>query len=148
MPFGKLQAGCNVTFTEEWLLSGTLEALWSSVLGYFPDQGPYLPIVQFARAASSRKKLGGSKLLPFKNDGGHCVSGDLQCCRTFLVPFPRSVPRHNPALELYGQFLRPHGLVIAITCMTINREVCAYPNHVNQLNLPQVDSNQVVETSQ
>ena len=23
----------------------------------------------------------------------------------FLVPFPRSVPRHNPVSELYGQFL-------------------------------------------
>ena len=28
--------------------------------------------------ASSRKSLGGSKLIPFKNDGGHCVLGDLQ----------------------------------------------------------------------
>jgi hypothetical protein len=41
------------------------------------------PIAQFGRAASSRKSLGGSKLLPFKNDGGHGA-------------FPRSVPRHNP----------------------------------------------------
>uniref|UniRef100_A0A4W5PKW2 Uncharacterized protein n=1 Tax=Hucho hucho TaxID=62062 RepID=A0A4W5PKW2_9TELE len=32
----------------------------------------------------------------------------LQKC---LVPFPRSVPRHNPVSELYGQCLRPHGLV-------------------------------------
>uniref|UniRef100_A0A674AAJ1 Phosphodiesterase n=1 Tax=Salmo trutta TaxID=8032 RepID=A0A674AAJ1_SALTR len=42
------------------------------------------------RAASSRKSLGGSKLLPFKNDGGHCILGDIQCCRNVLVPFPRS----------------------------------------------------------
>ena len=39
------------------------------------------PIAQFGRAASSRKSVGGSKLLPFKNDGSHCVVGDLQCCR-------------------------------------------------------------------
>jgi hypothetical protein len=26
--------------------------------------------------ACSRKSLGGSKLLPFKNEGGHCVLGD------------------------------------------------------------------------
>ena len=51
---------------------------------------------QFGWAASSRKSLGGSKLLPFKIDGGPCVLGDLQCCRMFLVPFPRSVPQHNP----------------------------------------------------
>ena len=67
------------------------------------DQGPS-PIAQFGWAASSRKGLGGSKLLPFKN-GGHCVLGDLQCCRHFLVRFPISVPRHNTVSELYGLFL-------------------------------------------
>ena len=35
-------------------------------------------IAQFGRAASSRMSLGGSKLFPFKNDGGHCVLSDLQ----------------------------------------------------------------------
>uniref|UniRef100_A0A673XDY9 Myosin binding protein C3 n=1 Tax=Salmo trutta TaxID=8032 RepID=A0A673XDY9_SALTR len=33
-----------------------------------PDQGPSPPIAQFGRVASSKKSLGGSKLLPFKND--------------------------------------------------------------------------------
>jgi hypothetical protein len=33
-----------------------------------------------------------------------------------LVSFPRSVARHNPVSELYGQFLQPHGLVFALTC--------------------------------
>ena len=88
------------------------------VLGHLPDQDSSLPIVQFGRAVSSRKSLGGSKLLPFKN-GGHCVVGDLQCCRNVLAPFPRSVPRHNPVSELYGQFLQPLGLVFALTC-TVN----------------------------
>ena len=73
------------------------EEFWSSVsdhrvLGHLPDQGPSPPIAQFNQAASSRKSLGGSKLLPFKNEGGHCVLGDLQCCRNVLVPFPRAVP--------------------------------------------------------
>ena len=63
----------------------SIEELWSSVsdqrvLGHLPDQGPSLSIAQFGRAASSRESLGGSKLLLFKNDGGHCVLGDLQCC--------------------------------------------------------------------
>ena len=100
---------------------GTLELCQSDhrVLGHLPDQGPSPPISQFSRAASSRKSLSGSKLLPFKNDGGHCVLGDLQCCRHFLVPFPRFVPRHNPVSELYGQFLRPHGLFFSLTC-TVN----------------------------
>ena len=87
--------------------------------------------------ASSRKSLSGSELLPFKNDGGHCVLGDLQCCRNLLVPFPRSVPRHNPFSELYAQFLRPHGLVFALTCIancgTLYRHVCAFPNHVQSI---------------
>ena len=78
------------------------EDLWSSVsehriLGHRPSP----PIAQFGWVASSKKSLGGSKLIPIKNDGSHCVLGDLQCCRIFLVPFPRSVPRHNPVSELY-----------------------------------------------
>ena len=62
------------------------------------------------------------------------VLGDLQCWRDVLVPFPRSVNIHNPLSELYGQFLRPHGLVFALTCTvncgTLYRLVCVFPNHV------------------
>ena len=115
---------------------GTLELCQGDrrVLGHLPDQGPSPPIAQFGWAASSRKNLSGSKLVPFMNDGGHCVLGDHQCCRHFLVPFPRAVHQHNPFSELYGQFLRPHGLVFALTCNvncgTLYRQVCAFPNHV------------------
>ena len=46
-------------------------------------------------------------------------------------------PRHNPVLELYGQFLRPHGLVFALTCTvncgTLYRHLCAFPNHVQSI---------------
>ena len=96
--------------------------------GHLPAQGPSPLIAQFGRVNSSRKTLCGSKLLPLKNDGGHCVLGDLQCCRNVLVPFPRSVPRHKPVSELYGQFLQSHGLVSALTCTvncgTLYRQVC------------------------
>ena len=61
--------------------------LW--VLGHHSDQRPSPPIAPFGQAASSRERLGGSKLLPFKNDGGHCVLKDLQCSIHFLVPFPK-----------------------------------------------------------
>jgi hypothetical protein len=49
-------------------------SVWVSVWEVM-EEGPGLIglIAQFGRAASSRKILGGSKLLPFKNDGGHCV---------------------------------------------------------------------------
>jgi hypothetical protein len=54
-----------------------------------------------------------------------------------LVSFPRSVPRHNPVLELYGQFLSPHGLVSALTCTVssgiLYRQVCAFPSHVQSM---------------
>ena len=98
------------------------EELWSSVrvtiwvLGHLPDQDHSPLNAQFGQSANSRKSLVGSKLLPFKNDGGHCVLGDLQCCRDVFVLFLRSVPRHNPVSELYRQFLRPYGLVFALTC--------------------------------
>ena len=58
---------------------GTLELCRSDlqVLGHLTGQGPSPLIAQFGQEASSRKSLGGSKLLPFKNDGGYCVLGDL-----------------------------------------------------------------------
>jgi hypothetical protein len=50
---------------------------------------------------------------------------------------PRSVPRHNPVSELYGQLLRPHGLVFARTCNvncgTLYRQVSAFPNHIQSI---------------
>ena len=118
------------------------EELWSSVcdhwvLGHLPDQSPSTPIAQLGGAASSRKSLGRSKILPFKNDGGHCVHGNIQCCQNVLVPFPRSGPRHNPVSELYGQFHQPHGFVFTLTCTvncgTLYRQVCAFPNHIQSM---------------
>uniref|UniRef100_A0A4W4EAZ1 phosphatidate phosphatase n=1 Tax=Electrophorus electricus TaxID=8005 RepID=A0A4W4EAZ1_ELEEL len=62
-------------------------------------------------AASSRKSPGGSKLLPFMEDGGHCAHWDLQCYRGFSVPFPRSItasdsspstPKSDSELQVRG----------------------------------------------
>ena len=69
--------------------------LWSSVqsdhqvIGHLLAQGHSPPIVQFGRMASSRKSLGGSKLFPFKNNGSHCIIGDLQCYRHFFGVLPQ-----------------------------------------------------------
>ena len=110
------------------LMEGSListEELWSSVrvtIGFlitFLTKALLSRLLSLAGRASSWKSLGGSKLLPFKDDGVHCVLGDLQCCRNVLVPVPRSVPRHNPVSDIYGQFLQPHGLLFALTC-TVN----------------------------
>ena len=100
-------------------------------------------LLSLGRVANSRKSVGGSKLLPFKNNGGHCVLGDLQCCRNVLVPFPRSLPQHNPVSELHGQFLRCHGLIFALTCTVncgtlYNRQRCAFPNHVQVIEFTTV----------
>ena len=70
------------------------------------QEGFHVPLTEkWLSSASSRKSLDGSKLLLFENDVG----------RISLVPFLSSVPQHNPVSELYGQFLRHHGLVFALT---------------------------------
>ena len=76
------------------------------ILGHLPDQGPSHPYAQFGQVSSSRKS-------PFKNDGGHCVLGDLQCCFGTLPQICALIQ----SSELYGQFLRPHGLVYALICI-------------------------------
>ena len=53
----------------------------------------------------SKKSLGGSKLLPYKNVGGHCVLGDLQCCRNVLLPFLRS---DETKIKLFGLNAKHH----------------------------------------
>ena len=102
-----------------------------------PEATPEMLTPPFGPVASSRKSLGGSKLLKFRNDGSYCVLGVLQCCIYSLVPLPRSVPQHNPVSELYGKFLRPHCLVFALTCTvnceTLYRQMCAFPDHVQSI---------------
>ena len=94
-------------------------------------------IAQFGRAASFRKSLGGSKILPFNNDGGHYVLGDLQCCRNVLLPFPKSVLRHNPVAALLRAIPSSSWLGFALTCTvncgTLYRKGCAFPNHVQSI---------------
>ena len=47
-------------------------------------QGSSAPIAQFGQAASSRKSLGCYTFLPFKNNGGHCALGNIQCILIFF----------------------------------------------------------------
>jgi hypothetical protein len=77
-------ANCSLAFLWWFWSSSSTEELWNSQRNsgsYLLDQGPSPPIAYFGWAANSRKSLGGSKLLPLKNDRGHCVLGDHQCCR-------------------------------------------------------------------
>jgi hypothetical protein len=45
--------------------------------------------------------------------------GAFNTAGMFWYPFPRTVPRHNPVSELYGENLWPHGMVFALT-FTVN----------------------------
>ncbi|KAK3535147.1 hypothetical protein QTP70_004801 [Hemibagrus guttatus] len=102
VPFGKLQADCHVPFTEEWLPPGhrpdwwstaemvvlledsplSTEKHWSSfrvTIGFLvtSQTKALLPLIaQFGRAVRSTKSSGGSKLLPFMDDEGHCAYWD------------------------------------------------------------------------
>ena len=89
------------------------EELWSSVrvtIGFLVTSltKALLPqIAQFCLAASSKKSLGGSKLLPFKNDGGHCILGEF-----FWYPSPDlcldtilSLSSMDNSLDLMAWFL-------------------------------------------
>lgn len=138
MPFGKLvllrsdysvsplcHTGVICGVLQEWLISESFSSLHRAMLRALSDhwirghlpEGPSILIAQVGRAVSSRKCPGDFKFLQFMDDGGHCAHWDLQCSRNFSVPFPRSVPWYNFQIMF------------------------------NQLNLPQVDSSQVVETS-
>ena len=108
------------------------EELWSSVrvtISFFVTSltKAHLPrLLSLDRVASSRKSSCGSKLLPLR----------MMEATVFLGTF-NAAPRHNPVSEIYGQFLRPHGLVFALTCTvncgTLYRQVCAFPNYVRSI---------------
>ena len=94
-------------------------------------------LLSLAWRPALRKRLCGSKRLPFKNDAGHCVLGDLQCCRHFLCPSPvlclntnlsRSSTDHS--FDLMAWFLLWHALS---TVRPLYRQVCAFPNHVQSI---------------
>ena len=122
------------------LQRGTLDLCQSDrrALGHLPDQGPSPPIAQFDLAASSRNSLGGSKLLPFKNDGGHCVLGILpQICASTHSCF--GALRTSPPTSCFGSCYDMHCQLWDLILTGV---------YLSKSNLPQVDSIQVVETSQ
>ena len=62
------------------------EERWSSdrvTIGFLVTSLTSPLIAQFRRPASSRKSPGGSELLPFMDDGGHCAHWEI-----FLYPSP------------------------------------------------------------
>ena len=157
--FVKLQAGCHVHFTLElipssqynnrtvlWssaemvvLLKGSpisTEELWSFVRVTIGFLVMSLTKALLPRLLSLPSEFGRSKLHSFKNDGSHCILGDLQRCRNVLVPFHRSVHRHNPVLECNGQLFNLMACSLlwrALPTVGPCRHVCAFPNHVQSI---------------
>ena len=125
--FCKLQA---MSFTEERLLSGHSAIKprsvewWLSFWKFLesPHRISGATMVLLLVKASSRKSLGCSKRIPFKNYGGHCALGNLQCSRILFVVFHRSVRWYNPVSEHCRQFLLTHSLALlwyALSVVTV-----------------------------
>lgn len=64
---------------------------------------------------------------------------DAAKCVLMLGFFPGPMPPHNPVSELCRQFLQPYGLVFTliciVSCQTLYRQVCAFVNHVQSINI-------------
>ena len=91
------------------------EELWSCTIWLLVTSltKAFVPLIaQFGQTASSMKSPGGSKLLPFKNDG--------LCCSEFFLTFPQICASIKSLYwDVDGQFLRLHGLVFPLIC-TVN----------------------------
>jgi hypothetical protein len=91
-----------------------------------------LGYVQFGWATSSRKSLGGSKLLLFENDGGPLCSWGpsmlQKCVGTLLQTSSQSclgAKRTIPSTSFLG--------FCSDNCGTLYRQVCAFLNHVQSI---------------
>ena len=120
------------------LHTGSLELSQSDhqVLGHLSYQGPSPPIAQFAGWPALGRVLVVPNFFHLRIMEATVLLGTFNAAE-FFVAFPRSVPRHNPVSELCRQFLQPHGLVFALICIvsceTLYRQVCAFPNHVQSI---------------
>ena len=152
--FGKLQEDSQ-HFTEEWLQSshfgklsniqrGTLELCQNDhwVLGHLLDQDPSPLIAQFGQASCFRKSLVVPNLLLGTFNAVEmfwCPSPDL-CLHTILSRSSR-----DNSFDLMALFL----LQLALSTVGLYIDRCVtFQIMFNQLNVPQVDSNQVVKTFQ
>ena len=101
MPFGKLQAGYHVPFTEEWLLFGHL---------------PQRP--DWCSAADMVVLLEGS---PISTEELNIY---VRVTSLYTIMCWSSV---NNSFDLIACFF---ALTCTVNCGTLNRQVCSFPNHV------------------
>ena len=109
---------------------------------------PFSPISQFGREASSRKSHGCFKLIPFKNFGGLCALGNRQ---NSFQPSPDLCLTQSCLWALQAVYstswLGFCSFALICTVWPYIERCVPFQIMSNQLNLPQVDSNQGVETS-
>ena len=118
------------------------------VLGHNPDQGSFPPIGQFGQVVSSRKSLGDSKLLHLRVMEATVFLGIFNSADSFWYPSPDlcldtilSRSSMDNSFDLMAWFLPWH----ALSTVGPHIDRCVpFQIMSNQLNLPQVDSNQVV----
>ena len=83
------------------------------VLGHLPDQDSSPQFLIMAGHLALGRVLVVPNFFHLRMMEATMFLGTCAAEEHFLVPFPRSVPRHNAVLELYRLFRRPHGLVFA-----------------------------------
>ena len=161
-----VQADSHVPFTEEWLPSGhsSIKAWlveccrdgcssgrfshlhrgsWSSVrvtIGFLVTSltKALLPLLLSLARRPALGSPGGSKPLPFKNDGTYCVLGDLQYWRNVLVSLPQTCASTQSCLGALRTIPSTSWLALysAIHCQLWDlklKGVCAFPNHVKSI---------------
>ena len=115
------------------------------VLGHLPDQGPSPSLIaQFGQAVSSRKCPVVQYLFHLRMMAATEFFGALNAADLFVF-YP--LPQYNPVSEVY-EFLWLNGLIFAqIGTVNYRSVYVPFQNMSNELNLPQVDSNQFGEIS-
>ena len=83
--------------------------------------------------ASAKKSRGRSKLLPFKNNGGHCALGTFNAAECFCS-LPQICTSTQYCLQALQAVPLTSGLGFSIvSCDTLYSQVCASPNHVQSI---------------
>ena len=100
------------------------------VLGHIPDQHPSSPI---AGRPALERVLVVPNIFHLRMTEATVFLGTFNAAAIFGI-LTQCCASTKILSELYRQFLRPHGLIFALTCNvncgTLYRQVCAFPNHV------------------
>jgi hypothetical protein len=155
--------GCHVHFTEKWppsgpspsgrfshLHRGTLELCQSD--DWFLVTSLTKALLSLLLSLAGRPALGRVLVVPnffhLRMMEATVFLGTFNAADICWYPFPNVCLYTTLFQSSNGQFPSPHGLVFALLAMVPYIDRCVpFQIMSNQLNTPQLDSNQVVETS-